>query len=142
MTEAQAEAKRQLEEVRAQGRKLRAELNAVVREIEQARAYVLAYDSEIARYKAAIAAHEPLDPVDFPSEQQIAAHQAKLDELIKALDAVAQRRHAAVNSGPSPYVAIDLDQRIVQLQYTARNLENVIRGGKPGYPEGGITAVR
>lgn len=140
--ERKAEAKRQLEEVRATGRKLRGELNAVVKEIEQGRQEVQRCDQDVARYKAAIAAHTPLDSADFPSEKQIAAHQAKLDALIAALDGVAKRRLAAVNSGPSPYVAIELDQRIVQLQYTARNLENVIRGGKLGFPEGGISVVR
>lgn len=140
--ERKAEAKRQLEEVRGAGRKLRAELNAVVREIEQGRLEVQACDHEIARYKAAIAAHAPLDPVDFPSEKQIANHQARLDELIAGLDAVAKRRHAAVNSGPTVYVALELDQRIIQLQYTARNLESVIRGERLGYPEGGVSVVR
>lgn len=136
------EARRTLEEVRTQGRKLRRELDAVVREIEQGRLEVQACDHDIARYKNLIAAHAPLDPVDFPSEQQIAAHQAQLDDLIAGLDGVAQRRLAAVNSGPSPYVAIALNEKIVQLQYTARNLESRIRGERLGYPEGGITAVR
>jgi chromosome segregation ATPase len=140
--ERKAEAKTQLEEVRGAGRKLRRELNAVVKEIEQGRLEVQRCDHEIALYKAAIAAHEPLDPVDFPSEKQIAAHQAKLDELIAGLDGVAKRRLAAVNSGPGVYVALELDQRIIQLQYTVRNLENVIRGEKLGFPEGGIAAVR
>lgn len=79
--------------------------------------------------------------MDFPSEQQIAAHQAKLDELIAGLDAVAKRRLAAVNSGPSPYVAIELDQRIIQLQYTARNLERAIRGEALGW-QGSVASVR
>jgi hypothetical protein len=39
-------------------------------------------------------------------------------------------------------VAIELNQRIIQLQYTARNLERIIRGEKLGFPEGGISAVR
>jgi hypothetical protein len=65
-----------------------------------------------------------------------------LDELIAGLDRVAKRRHAAVESGPSTYVALDLDQRIIQLQYTARNLERIIRGEKLGFPEGGISVVR
>lgn len=76
--------------------------------------------------------------MDFPSEKQIAAHQAKLDELIAALDGVAQRRYAAVNTGPAVYVALELDQRIILLQYTARNLERIIRGERLGFPEGGI----
>jgi hypothetical protein len=68
--------------------------------------------------------------------------QKRLGQLVAARAQIAEKRHAIVVNGPGRLRAVELDQQLIALKYTARNLENVIRGEKLGFPEGGISVVR
>jgi hypothetical protein len=126
--ERKAEAGRQLEAVRATGRKLKRELDGIVKAVQRHDLEVLACDGEIASYNNAIAAHiaSKPDPVDFPSQRQFDAWESELKRLASERDKAVVRKRAV--QGGDRLRAIALDAEITRLRYVQENLSRIVRG--------------
>ena len=138
-----ATSKEQLLTVRVEGRRVKAELDKLVRQIHKLDAAIALARGDLAALADAINAHHvgKPDPADFPSDEELAAWQAELARLESAqleqsrliTDLMHQRAYPVQR-------AVDLDAAFNRLRHHQQNLERVVRGETLGF-EGSINAV-
>ena len=136
--------KQQLVAVRAEGRKLKDELEKLVREVRQLDADIALEQADLAAFGLTINEHfgaKP-DPVDFPSDSELAAWQTELSRLESGQLEQSRRVTELTHQRAYPLQqALDLDAALTKLRTQQVNLERIVRGEALGWPQGGINRV-
>jgi hypothetical protein len=139
------EAKRQLLAVRAEGRRVKTELDKLTRQVQQLDAAIALGESDLAALGNALRSHvaEKPDAADFPALASLGAWQRELNRLETAQLAQAQRVRDLSRERAHPLLeAVKLDKALTQLRYQQQNLKRRVRGESPGGGwEGGVFSV-
>lgn len=141
----QEEAARQLREVRAQGHRVKRELDSTLSRFRRAQAEAEQRTHELTAANHELQAHAAArpDPADFPSDQDIERWQRELDRLVAARDRVVVRvREAQAESDRLQFESVRLDAALAQLRYAHTNAERKVRNEPVGgWWTGGVSPV-
>lgn len=138
-------AQEKLDAVRVEGRRVKAELEALVRQVKQLDAEIALAQGEQAALDDAINQHyaDKPSPEDFPSDAEFEAWHTELSRLQSAR--LEQSRHVMDLKHKRAYPvqrAVDLDMDLVRLQSARKNLEQLACGAPLGqFPEVGLQRV-
>ncbi len=139
------EAKRQLQNVRAEGHRVKRELDNTLSRFRRAQAEAEQRTHELTAANDELQAHAAArpDPVDFPSDQDVERWQRGLNQLVAARDRAAVRvREAEHVAGGLQVECVKLDKALAQLRYAHTNAERKVRGEPIGGNwEGGVSRV-
>ncbi|HVR21819.1 MAG TPA: hypothetical protein VMU26_00705 [Candidatus Polarisedimenticolia bacterium] len=132
----------ELKLVRQQGADMQKEFNTVAAQVKQAEKERLVLHQQIVKARQNIEMYSrPLDPLTFPSDEEIADNARQLtlwhahrDDLKRKYADAAQRESARLR-------AVQLQNALVRLRATASNLEAIASGRRPGEIAGGLFRV-
>jgi chromosome segregation ATPase len=125
-------AESELKQVRAEGRRLTADLNKTIAAIRRADAARLEAEHEITHLNNAINAHAATEPSNFPSDADFATRKRKLQALTKSLDAaIARKQEAEKQASELRLHALHLDRELVRLRNTENQLASLAKGEVP-----------
>jgi hypothetical protein len=132
----------ELKLVRQQGAEMQKEFNILVGRVKQAEKDRMVLHQQIVNARQNIEMYSrPLDPLTFPSDEDIAEHAQQLtlwhahrDGLMRKYDDAAQRESARLR-------AVQLQNGLSQLRTRASNLEAIASGRRPGEIAGGLFRV-
>jgi chromosome segregation ATPase len=135
-------AKQKIQELRREGAKLRAEFEPLAAQIREAQNTRLRIHGELVRARNQIAFYStPLDPLDFPSDKEIAEHARQLEAWrARQAELLVQSADARDREGVRPQ-AVALAKRMDQIRFEIANWTAVASGIKPGQVEGSITTA-
>ena len=135
-------AKEQLREVRAEGHKTAKQIRGLDNRVRRLDAEITLLQGDLAAFNRAIELHESARPdvADFPSDEELANHEAELQRLIADRDALAGSLRTKQMERSRPVLEVlQLNNRLNGLRYTQQNLERKVRGEPiAGGWEGGI----
>jgi chromosome segregation ATPase len=131
-------AKREIQRLRAEGATLTKELRPLAAQVREAQAERLKLHGLLLQARNQINFYAaPLDPLTFPSDEDIAEHGKQLTlwrnrqkELLAAHEDCVRREGVRAE-------AVTLQKRLEHLQYSINNLSAVAEGRRPGQLEGG-----
>jgi chromosome segregation ATPase len=138
-------AAQELIKVRAEGRKVREQVESLVKNIHGLDGEIALAEADWASLDGAFAAHLAARPDedDFPSDQELADWQTELDRLraLRSEKSQAVMQLKGERAGLANQ-AVALDATLMRLQQAQRNLQTLASGGRLGqFPEGGMRAV-
>jgi chromosome segregation ATPase len=134
-------AKQEIRRLRHEGAALIRQFRPLAAQVKQAQADRLRLHYELLRAKNHIAAYRvPLDPLTFPSDENIAAHAAQLvawqaeqKKLLAQYEDAVRRESARVH-------AVTIQDRLVHMQFEIQNLTAIAEGRRPGeMAKGGLS---
>jgi hypothetical protein len=128
-------AKAQLLMTRAEGRKLKRQLDAALAEFRQHDAEAQQAEIDRVDISNAIRGHMETKPdaADFPSDEELRAWQMELDRLTAERTKACERKTAAEQASAQPRMdAIRLDAALNTLRHRQAQLEAIVRGEKVG----------
>jgi chromosome segregation ATPase len=131
-------AKREIERLRRDGAALLKQLRPLAAQVTEAQRNRLRLHGELNNARQQIDFYStPLDPLTFPSDEDIAAHAQQLTlwkqrqrELLKQAESVRQREAMRPQ-------AVALQDRINRMQFEISNLTAISEGRRPGDVAGG-----
>ena len=122
----------ELKQVRAEGRRLTADLNKTIAAIRRADAARMQAEHEITHLNNAINAHAATEPSNFPGDEDFAARERKLQALTNSRDAaIARKQEAEKQASELRLHALHVDREVVRLRNTENQLASLAKGDIP-----------
>ena len=133
------DAKQRIQELRREGAELRKQYKPLAQQVLQAQQDRLRLHAELVRARNQIVFYSTLlDPLDFPSDKQIAEHAAQLETWRKRQqELLALSKNASERESIRPQ-AVALAKRMDQIRFEIANWSVVVEGRKPGEAAGGV----
>ena len=135
----------QLKKIRADGRRLSAELEQAVAGVREADAAFATAERDITERNNAINKFRAARPQNFPSDGDFAAWERKLQKLTADRDEAGSRKRAAEKTGGELRLkAIRLEGEVTRLRNSEMQFEALAQGEVPGkdwLPKSGISSV-
>jgi hypothetical protein len=140
-TQRREEAKQEILRLRHEGAALLKRFRPMAAQVKQAQADRLRLHYELLRAKNNIAAYRaPLDPLTFPSDEEVAEHarllvawQATQQKLLAQHEDACRRESVRVH-------AVAIQDRLIHMQFEIQNLTAIAEGRRPGeMAKGGLS---
>jgi chromosome segregation ATPase len=136
-------AKQEIVKSRQEGATLLRQLRPMARQIQEAQNERLRLGALLTHARDQIAAYsQPLDPLDFPTDEQIAEHAQQLEAWRSEQQQLLARHAAAKGRESIRPAAVALQSRLENLRFRIQNLSSIAEGRAPGQmPDGGLFRV-
>jgi len=136
------DAKQRIQELRREGAELRKQYKPLAQQVLQAQQDRLRLHAELVRARNQIAVYSvPLDPLDFPSDADVAEHAQQLVLWQKKQAELLDKHRDAVEREAARIPAIALAQRMENVRLEIQNWSTVAEGIRPGQVKGSITTA-